>query len=175
MLLPFLLMLQVVPPPPAAEDIVVRSPARASAQTPATMVLEPVAMMMASLDADGDGLTSRAEMEAGVRRSFETIDTARTGSMRYLAYAEWALRFLGDRNALPSPFDVDRNSDDQITQDEVQSQFSRLYSRFNTNGDEGISRAELLTFRSGPVDKDGPVKPKSKRNGPEAAPRDGRR
>ena len=162
--MPLLLLLALqtaqpqVPDAPS-EDVVVVAPSRPSPQTPATMVVEPVAMMIAGLDADGDGVTTRAEMEAGVRRSFEAIDAARAGSLRYLAFADWAQRFLGDRNALPSPFDVDRAGDGQVTLDELQSQFSRLYSRFNTDGGDGITRAELLTFRTGPVDKDGPPKP----------------
>ena len=61
----------------------------------------------------------------------------------------------------------------QVTLDELQSQFSRLYSRFNTDGTDGISRAELLTLRTGPVDKHGPPKPGRER--PRTPPRDGRR
>ena len=151
---------QMQSPPPRAsgDDIVVLSPSKPSPQTPATIVVEPVAMMIAGLDADGDGVTTRTEMETGVRRSFEAIAGSAPG-IRYLAFADWALRYLGDRNALPSPFDVDRGGDGQVTLDELQSQFSRLYSRFNTDGTEGITRAELLTFRTGPVDKNGPPKP----------------
>lgn len=162
MLLLLLLALQAAQPqePPASggSEVIVRAPSRPSPQTPATMVVEPVAMMIASFDADGDGITLRSEMEAGVERSFEAIDTARAGSLRYLAFAEWAARYLGDGNALPSPFDVDRAGDGQVTLAELQSQFSRLYSRFNTDGTDGISRAELLTFRTGPIDRDGPPK-----------------
>lgn len=171
-----LLALQAAQPPipqdQTGEDVVVRSPSRPSPQTPATMVVEPVAMMIAGLDADGDGLTTRAEMETGVERSFRSIAGTAAG-VRYLSFADWSLRYLGDRNALPSPFDVDRGGDGQVTLDELQSQFSRLYSRFNTDGTDGISRAELLTFRTGPVDKDGPPKPGRER--PRTPPRDGRR
>lgn len=173
--MPFLLLLalQAAQPPAQGDDVVVLSPSRPSPQTPATMVVEPVAMMIAGLDADGDGVTMRAEMEAGVRRSFEAIAGSAPG-IRYLAFAEWAQRWLGDRNALPSPFDVDRGGDGQVTLDELQSQFSRLYSRFNTDGAVGITRAELLTFRTGPVDRNGPPKPKREREERPPEPR-GRR
>lgn len=161
------LLLQVASPtppptPPVAgqEDIVVLSPSKPSAQTPATIVLEPVAAAIGAFDTDGDGLTTRAEMETGVQRSFEAIDTARTGKLRYLAFADWALRYLGDRNALPSPLDVDKDGDDQITPDELQAQFSRLYSRFDRDGQAGVSRAELLTFRTAPVGANGPTTPR---------------
>jgi Ca2+-binding EF-hand superfamily protein len=129
------------------------------AQTPATMVVEPVAMMIAAFDADGDGKTTRAEMEAGVKRSYDLIDTAHQGSIGYLQFADWAERWLGDRNALPSPFDVDKDTDNRITLPELQAHFSRLFSRFDRDQDGAISRAEALTIRTTPVDANGPTGP----------------
>lgn len=137
--------------------IVVRAPLPGTPQTPATLVVEPVAMMIAAFDADGDGFVDRAELTAGVRRSFEAIDTAGAGRLRYIAFADWAERWLGDRNALPSPFEVDRNQDDQVSLDELQDHFSRLFARYDKNGDKRISRAELLTYRTAPIDATGPT------------------
>ena len=138
-------------------DVVVRAPLPGTPQTPATMVVEPVAMLIATFDANGDGLVDRNELTEGVRRTFEAVDTARAGQLRYIAFADWAERWLGDRNALPSPFEVDRNQDDQVSLDELQDHFSRLFARYDKNGDKRISRAELLTFRTGPVDARGPT------------------
>ncbi|MBY0301071.1 EF-hand domain-containing protein [Sphingomonas ginsenosidimutans] len=140
-------------PPP----IVVRAPEPAQPQTPATMVVEPVAMMIATFDANGDALVDRSEMIDGVRASFEAIDTAHTGALRYIAYSDWAATFLGDANALPSPYEVDRNNDGQVTLDELLDQFSRLFARYDKDGSKTISRAELLTFRTMPIGADGPT------------------
>lgn len=118
------------------------------AQPPATMVVEPAAMAIAAFDADGDGRTSRAEMEAGVRRSFEAIDTAHAGKLRFLDFAEWALRWLGDRNALPSPFEVDDNGDDAVSLAELQAWFAATFARLDRNRDGYLTRAELLTIRA---------------------------
>ena len=74
-----------------------------------------IALTIGAIAARVDGKTSRAEMEAGVKRSYDAIDTVHQGSIGYLQFADWAERWLGDRNALPSPFDVDKNSDDRIT------------------------------------------------------------
>lgn len=142
---------------PVPPDVTVRAPLPAQPQTPATMVVEPVAMMIATFDRDGDAMVDRAELAEGVAASFAAIDTAHTGRLRYIAFADWAERFLGDRNALPSPFEVDRNNDDAITLDELQDQFSRLFARYDANGDHRISRAELVTYRTRPVDAKGPV------------------
>lgn len=150
---------QGAPPEPAAAPgaIVVSAPLRGTEQTPATLVVEPVAMMIATFDRDGDALVDRSEVLGGVRESFLAMDPGGTGRLRYLVFADWAERFLGDRTALPSPFEVDRNQDDSITLDELQDQFSRLFARYDANRDKAISRAELLTYRTRPVDAKGPT------------------
>lgn len=153
----FLALAAAATPQQDGPPIVVKGPQPAQPQTPATMVVEPVAMMIATFDSNGDALVDRSEMLAGVRASFEAIDTAHTGKLRYIAFADWAERFLGDRNALPSPFEVDRDSDGQITLEELQDQFSRLFARYDKDGSKTISRAELLTYRTAPVDARGPT------------------
>jgi len=126
--------------PPQAPD--------GQAQPPATMVAEPVAMALAGFDSDEGGRTTRAEMEAGVRRSFQLVDTAHTGKLRYIDFAEWSLRWLGDRNALPSPFDVDRDGDDAVSLEELQAWFAATFDRLDKDHDGILTRAELLTIRA---------------------------
>ena len=117
------------------------------AQSPATMIASPMAMAIAGFDADGDGRTSRAELTAGIARSFAAIDTAHRGKLRYLDYADWALRWLGDRNALPSPLELDTDGDDAVSLAEVQARFAAEFDRLDTDHDGYVSRAELLTIR----------------------------
>lgn len=142
------LLLQIAPPaiPP---------------QPPATMVVEPVAMLLASFDADGDGRTTRGELEAGARRTFAAFDKG-TGKLGYIAFADWAERWLGDRNALPSPFEVDADGDNQITPAELQAQLARTFDRLDRNKDGALTRAELLTIRASTGDRPG----RGKRGGP---------
>jgi hypothetical protein len=94
--------------------------------TQPTMVVEPVAMMIAACDADGDGRVTRAELTPCVARSFAAIDTAHAGSIGYIGYGDWALKWLGDANALPSPFSVDADNDNRITLAELQDARARL-------------------------------------------------
>ncbi len=117
-------------------------------QPPATLVVAPVAMALAGFDADGDGRTTRGEMEAGVRRSFAAIDTGNGGSLGYLGFADWAERWLGDRSALPSPFEVDADGDNRITPAELQAAFARVFARLDVDKDGSLSRKELLTIRA---------------------------
>jgi Ca2+-binding EF-hand superfamily protein len=117
-------------------------------QPPATFVVEPVGMAIAGFDGDGDGRTSRAELDAGVRRSFAAIDTAHAGTLGYIAFADWAERWLGDRNALPSPFEVDGDGDNRITLAELQAAFARIFARLDVDRDGFVTRKELLTIRA---------------------------
>ncbi|KQT31955.1 calcium-binding protein [Sphingomonas sp. Leaf412] len=154
MILPLLLAAAV---PQEAPPIIVSGPLPATPQTPATMVVEPVAMLIATFDADDDAMVDRSELLSGVKTSFEAIDTGKTGTMRYIAFSDWALRYLGDRAALPSPYEVDRDQDDKVTLNEMQDHFSRLFARYDRDGDKLISRAELVTYRTGPIGANGPT------------------
>lgn len=116
---------------------------------PPTLVAEPVAVLLASFDADGDGRTTRAELAAGVRRTFDTIDTGHKGKLGYLAFADWAERWLGNRTALPSPFEVDADGDNQITEPELLATLTATFDRLDKDHDGALTRAELLTVRSG--------------------------
>ena len=133
-------------------------------QPPATIVAEPVAVMIAACDANGDAKVTRPELQACVQRSFAAIDTTHGGSIGYIGYSDWALMWLGDRNALPSPFSVDADGDNRITLAELQAQFDSLFARFDADKDGAVTRAELLTIRATAVgDRPDPRDKKRKR------------
>lgn len=115
----------------------------------ATMTVEPVAMMLAGFDADGDARITRAEAAKGVERSFgEAKDVG------YIGFGDWAERWLGDRNAVPSPFEVDRNGDNRITLAELQDRIDGVFTRFDTDKDGVLIHKELLTIRATAVGQD---------------------
>jgi len=116
-------------------------------QPPVTVIAEPVAMMIAAFDADGDARVTRAEFDAGLRRSFDSIDTAGKGSLGYIGFSDWSERWMGDRNTLPSPFETDRDGDNQVSFDELAHRFGLLFARFDADKDGVITRRELLTVR----------------------------
>lgn len=135
-----LLLAQAAPPPTA--------PPGPPPQPPATLVAEPVAVAIAGFDTDGDARVTRAELEAGVRRSFAAIDTAHVGTLGYIGFADWAERYLGDRSALPSPFETDANGDDRISLAELEAKFAEIVARLDRDRDGVLTRAELLTIRA---------------------------
>ena len=160
MVLALLLLLQSAPQEQSGPDITVTAPPQATQQVPATMVVEPAAMFIAACDSDGDARTSRAELTTCIDRAFATADPKNTRQIRYIAYGDWALQWLGDRAALPSPYEVDRDSDNVVTLDELQVHFGRLFSRYDVDRDGEVTRAELLTFKARAIDAKGPIGPK---------------
>jgi hypothetical protein len=116
--------------------------------TPPSLVVEPVAMMIAACDADGDGHVSRDEMHRGLAKSFAAIDTGKSGTLGYIAFADWAERWLGDRTALPSPFETDIDGDNRITLAELEAKFDAIFVRLDKDKDGYLTRAELLTIRA---------------------------
>ena len=124
------------------------APPGPAAQPPATLVAEPVAMALAGFDADGNARVTRVEMTAGVARSFAAVDVGNTGTLGYIAFADWAERCLGNRSALPSPFETDRDGDNCISLAELQAKFAEIFARLDRDGDGALTRAELLTIRA---------------------------
>lgn len=111
------------------------------------LLAEPVAMMIAAFDRDGDARITRAEFDAGLRASFDSIDIEHKGALGYIAFGDWSLKWLGDRDALPSPFEVDKDGDNRISYAELSERFALYFERFDKNHDGVIDRSELLTFR----------------------------
>ena len=141
-----LLLVQAAQAAPVPSSV----PARAADRQPqATVMAEPIALAFAGWDADGDGRTTRAEAMAGASRGFAAIDSAARGSIGYVGFADWAERWLGDRAALPSPFEVDADADDRIARAEFDAAIGRAFDRLDKDRDGVLTRAEMLTIRPG--------------------------
>jgi hypothetical protein len=116
------------------------------AQPAATVIVEPVAMMIAGFDGDGDARVTRAEFDAGLHRSFDSANP-RDGTIGYIGFSDWSERWLGDRNTLPSPFETDRDGDNRISFGELAARFALLFARFDADKDGVLVRRELVTIR----------------------------
>jgi hypothetical protein len=120
--------------PAAAQTVPAVPPAGTPPPQPAAnLIAEPVALMIAAFDSDGDARVTRAEFDAGLRHSFESADSDHKGSLSYIGFSDWAERWLGNRNALPSPFEVDTDGDNRITFAELAALFVVFFARFDNN------------------------------------------
>ena len=121
---------------------------------PATIVAEPVALFLAGMDRDRDGCTTLAELRQGLA-DVTGGDKPWGAGIGYIAYSDWAERWLGDRNGLPSPFELDRNGDNRITVEELGTRFEGVFARFDADKDGAVTRAELLTLRNSALGRPG--------------------
>ncbi|RSY76338.1 EF-hand domain-containing protein [Sphingomonas koreensis] len=133
---------------PAAPGVPLQPPQPGAEPIP-LMIAEPVAMAIAAFDADGDGIVARAEFDTGVRRSFDAVAKGQA-SIGYIQFGDWSERWLGNRNALPSPFEVDQDGDNRISLGELQARFTLFFTRFDRDKNGSIARSELLTTRPVP-------------------------
>lgn len=133
-------------PPPPPDQIDDRAPQDRPAA--ATLVAEPLALLIAGCDADHDARTSRQELDACLAQSF---GAALKGAkdMGFIGYGDWATQWLGNATALPGPFEIDANNDNRITLDELQARFGAIFARLDTDHDGVLTRAELLSIRGG--------------------------
>lgn len=153
-LLPVLLALVVAPPAFAQQQTAPAAPPLQPTldpqrqQQPPTIVFEPVAMMIAAFDADGDARVTPEEFRSGLKHSYDSVDPNRSDAIGYLAFSDWAVKWLGHSAALPSPFEADRDGDNRISFAELAGRFSQLVARFDADRDGVLTRAELVTVRS---------------------------
>jgi Ca2+-binding EF-hand superfamily protein len=147
-LLLLLILAALAATPAVAQTVPATPPAGTPPPQPAAnLIAEPVALMIAAFDGDGDARVTRAEFDAGLRHSFEISDADHKGSLSYIGFSDWSERWLGNRNALPSPFEVDTDGDNRITLAELAARFDLLFARFDINKDGVLVRSELVTLR----------------------------
>lgn len=112
---------------------------------PATIVAEPVALLLTGFDRDDDARVTRAETTAGLAAITSGGEWA--SGIGYIAYADWSARWLGDRNGVPTPFDVDRDGNGRVTAAELSDRVAAIFDRLDADKDGVLTRAELLTIR----------------------------
>ena len=137
---------------------------------PISETAEPLGLAIAGFDSNGDGLTSRAEFDAALERTFTAADRDGNGTLGYIEYSGWALTWLGSATALPGPFAIDTDGDNQLSRSEFAAAFAIHFARLDANSDGSISHAELLTLRNPRLprvlDRDGrPVRQQRRRDG----------
>lgn len=159
-------------PPSQPPPVAIRPGERPQGVSPVlpTETAEPLGLAVAGFDADGDGATGRAEYDAALERTFAAADRDRNGTLGYIEYSGWAATWLGSATALPGPFAIDANGDNQLDRGEFATTFANAFARLDVNRDGSIGRAELLTVRNprlAPVlDRDGrPVRQPRRRDG----------
>ena len=117
---------------------------------PPTIVATPLALVIAGFDRDGDMIVTHAEFADGVARSFALADSDHDGKVSMIELADWAEVALGNRGALPGPFDFDRDGNDSISREEFTGLFEARFTALDKDGDKVLKRSELVSFAASP-------------------------
>lgn len=122
-----------------------KKPEPAPPPTRPTITTSPVALMIAALDRDGDLRVTRAEYDAGVKRSFDDVAGGRA-EISPIDLDRWAARWLGSSGALPGLLDFDTDGDNRISWNEFTARFAMIFAGFDKNGDDVLDRSELINI-----------------------------
>lgn len=114
---------------------------------------QPLSMMFASFDADGDRLVDGTELVAGIDRAWAAISP--TDYARPIAFARWAEVELGSPDARPSFIAFDHNVDGALTRTEFSDRLRNEFASLDKNGDAQLSRAELVFLITAPTRQQG--------------------
>lgn len=100
----------------------------------------PVGLYFVGLDRDGDGVTNRGELAAGIKNDWKMFD----GNPSAAKFQTWTTKALGSSGALPSFLSFDTNLDGVVTISEFETRLTGEFNRLDRNSDERLSRDELV-------------------------------
>ncbi len=107
-------------------------------------VARPVAILFTSMDANGDLLVTRDELETGIETEFARADVDRSGVITGFEMMDWGKSVLGDAEALPDMRAMDSDLNYTVTKLEFATALRHEFERLDVNGDKVLTRAELL-------------------------------
>jgi Ca2+-binding EF-hand superfamily protein len=117
----------------------------ASAPTPrgsqiTAVSTHPVGLYFVGLDANDDGLTSRTELNAGIKTDFARFG----GNPSATQFQGWTTDAFGSSAAMPTFLSFDSNLDGVVTAAEFDTRLVSEFNRLDKNGDGNIARSELI-------------------------------
>lgn len=105
--------------------------------------LVPGGILFVSFDADGDGIVTPAELEAGISAAFLAADTNGDGQLTALEQQAWAASLPVRDDSLANPVRFDPNLDRVVTFEEFSSVIHQLAASYQ-NGEGHIQLSGLI-------------------------------
>lgn len=100
----------------------------------------PVGLYFVGLDANDDGLTSRAELDAGLKTDFAKFGRNPSATQ----FRSWTIEAFGSSAAMPTFLSFDSNMNGVVTETEFETRLISEFNRLDKNGDGNIARSELI-------------------------------
>lgn len=117
---------------------------RPRADEPIRALLSADALMFVSFDANGDMITSAAEIEAGQSREFARADANSDGSISPIEFQNWGNLVLGGGQLGPYRLDFDRNVDNTITREEFDTEIRARVVDYDQDENGDLTRSEFV-------------------------------
>ncbi|MGJ8559213.1 MAG: EF-hand domain-containing protein [Litorimonas sp.] len=106
----------------------------------AAVSTHPVGLYFVGHDANDDGVTSRAELDAGIKKDWAKFDRNPSAAQ----FQNWTTKAFGSSSAMPTFLSFDSNMNGVITQSEFETRLVGEFNRLDKNGDGRIARSELI-------------------------------
>lgn len=104
----------------------------------------PVALLLVEVDADGDRVVSRPELEQALPNLFREADSDGSGGITPIEYRDWAVAVFGTEDAPPGRMAFDINGDGRIDPDEFTGTLTAIFAAADKDHDGRVSRADLV-------------------------------
>lgn len=100
----------------------------------------PVGLYFVGHDTNDDGLTSRAELDAGIKKDWAKFDRNPSAAQ----FQGWTVAAFGSSSAMPTFLSFDTNMNGVVTESEFETRLVGEFNRLDKNGDGSIARSELI-------------------------------
>jgi hypothetical protein len=97
----------------------------------------PVGLYFVGHDTNDDGYTSRAELDAGIKKDWAKFDRNPSAAQ----FQSWTTMAFGSSSAMPTFLSFDTNMNGVITSSEFETRLIGEFNRLDKNGDGRIARS----------------------------------
>ncbi|MEM1379723.1 MAG: hypothetical protein AAGH41_03765 [Pseudomonadota bacterium] len=108
------------------------------------VIAEPMGLLFAGMDTNGDAETSRAEAEFAVPKVFAAADADKNGILRPIEFQAFAIKYLGTNNTALAAQSFDQNLNGQVTAAEFTGFLLTRFEETDTSGDGVLQRSEFI-------------------------------
>lgn len=115
--------------------------------------LVPGGILFVSFDADGDGVVSPDELQAGIAAAFAAADTNGDGQLTALEQQAWAASLPARDDSLANPVRFDPNLDRIVTFEEFSSVIRQLAASYQNGEDEVVLSGLIVPDKTEKDDK----------------------
>lgn len=124
------------------------------AQMRPRQIVQPIALVLSSYDADLDAQLTRVEADAGMARAFAAADEDGDARLNGAEINAWLVSQMGSPYPVPGRLAFDPDGSQSVTPDEFAFVLNAAFTRLDANSDDILTRDELVfTFTPPNIDR----------------------